>query len=275
MYQSKYVFSITFFFICLQTVFGQDPPKNISNNTSEDHQVSDSIDLISSDTIHSDEFENSKQWKIPVLSNINWGNLPYEFDDIMIIGGLNMSSLNFSNYFRELGTVGGWQIGFEGYYPIGEKVFFNTGMMYARTGFLHKDFDVRINSHQLVVPFLFAYELPIFRSFDWRIFFGGQVSYNVGFSSFGLYPEEGNFFRYETEEMNRFDLGMNYGLSLERDSYYMRLRGYFGTVKVTNGIFPGERDPQTNPYGGIGDTGMMQAFFIEFGYFLFRPLRKF
>lgn len=266
-----------FLFFNLTTVnlFSQVITESSPDTSITEVFTADSVAVLATDSLEVSETDTAKSFKVPFLSNVNWGNLPYEFDDVMLVAGLNLSSLNFSNYFRELGTVGGFQIGAEGYYPIGEKIFFHTGLMYARTGFLHRDFDVRINNHQLVVPFLFAYELPVFRSYDWRIFFGGQFSYNVGFSSFGNYPEEGNFFRYQTDEMNRFDMGLNFGLSMERDAYYLRLRGYFGTVKVTNGIFPGERDPETNPYGGIGDTGMMQAFFVEFGYFLFRPLRKF
>lgn len=273
MCQLKHVFVALFLFISFQFVFAQVHPDSISNAMKTSVEFGDSLDV--SDAIEVDSLENSRKWSMPFFSNTNWRNLPYEFDDIMLVGGLNLSTLNFSNYFRELGVVGGWQIGAEGYYPIAEKVFFHTGLTYARTGFSHKDFDVRIHIHQLAVPFLFAYELPVFRSFDWRIFLGSQVSYNVGFSSAGSYPEDGNFFRYEVSEMNRFDLGFNFGLSMEHDAYYMRLKGYFGVVKVSNGIFPGERDPQINPYGGIGDPGMIQMFSIEFGYFLFRPLRQF
>lgn len=276
-----------FVFFTLQfSLFGQsEETKTVVNPTIDSSQVKNNSDylpehLVTPDSIHIDTLvdsadqDNSDNFFSKIASAVDWGNLPYIFDDIMIVTGLNLSTLNFSNFYREIGTVGGWQIGAEGYYPISPKAFFQAGLLYSRTGFMHNTYDVRINNHQIVLPFNFAYELPVFRSFDWRFFLGGQVLYNAGFSQIGDYPEGDDFFRYNPNEMTRFDLGLNFGLSFERDSYYFRLRGYTGTFKVTSGLFPGENSSD-NPRGGIGETGMMQAYFIEFGYFLFRSMRRF
>jgi hypothetical protein len=218
------------------------------------------------DTITDVDTAVSPSFLSRTLGVIPWHNLPFVFDDIMVVGGINQSGLHFSNQYRELSTIGGWQLGAEGYYPIGERLFLVTGAGYAQSGMQHAEHDVRIRFHQINVPVLFAYELPVLRSFEWRLFLGTQFSYTTSADQSGVYPEDGMMFRYNIDDINRMGFGFTFGLSWEHRDFYLRLRGYMGMVK---------RFTNLHPETQIGDTGMMQTFQIEFGYFLFRPLREF
>lgn len=196
-------------------------------------------------------------------------NLPYFYDDVMIIGGINQSSLHFSNRYKELGVKGGWSLGIEGYYPILERAFLVSGINFAQVGFAHKEYDVDFTLSQINIPILVAYELPVLRDFDWRLFLGTQISLYTGGRADGEYTDTDgdlDMFRYDLDDLTPFDFGFSFGLSWERSNYYLRLRGYMGVMK---------RFATLDPNTGVGDMGMMQSFSIEFGYLLFRPLRKF
>ncbi|MCH8546229.1 MAG: PorT family protein [Cryomorphaceae bacterium] len=193
-------------------------------------------------------------------------NLPYFYDDLMIVGGLNQSSLHFSNHYRELGIRSGWSLGLEGYYPILERAFLVSGINFGQVGFSHEKHDINFTLSQINIPILVAYELPVLRDFDWRIFLGTQISIYTGGRANNEYGDIEDVFRYELDDLTPFDFGFSFGLSWERSNYYLRLRGYLGMMKRFNSL---------HPETGVGDMGMMQTFSIEFGYLLFRPLRKF
>ncbi|MCC5918082.1 MAG: PorT family protein [Cryomorphaceae bacterium] len=216
----------------------------------------------SADTI-ADSTELSKPNLFP---SIPWSNLPYFMDDIMVIGGLNHGGLIYSNYFRELGNLKGFQIGLEGYYPLAEKVFLNVGLQYRQNGFAHETHDIDFQFHNIDIPILFAFELPVFRRYDWRIFMGTQMNSVLGVNVQGEYANDYDGFRYNADEINKFDFGFTFGLSIERHDFYLRGKGYFGANRVFRSLDPNSQ---------IGETASFSFFQIELGYFLFRRLREF
>ena len=188
---------------------------------------------------------------------IDWSNLPYFMDDLMFIGSLNRTGLHYSNEFRNLRVANGYTLGFEIYYPLLPKAFLHYGLSMSRNTFEHNGIAVRLR--QLNLPFIMAYELPVFRDFDFRFLLGGQMSFfrrgdyewpNTGTPDF-------NLFWFEGRDFQSFDLGMCFGLSMEYNNFYGRLRNFTGTRKL---------DP--------ADTGMINSWHIELGYFPFRKLRS-
>lgn len=190
-------------------------------------------------------------------SFINWSNLPYFMDDLMFIGGLNRSGLHYSNEFRNLRVGNGWNFGIENYYPLLPKTFFHYGLNFSRHTFTHYNFDIQLR--QLNVPLIMAYELPVFRNFDFRFLLGGQLSFfrRGGYNIPSTVTPQDGILIFDGYDYQRFDLGMCFGLSMEYNDLYGRIRNYTGTRK----LIP-------------NDTGMLNSWHIEIGYFPFRKLRN-
>jgi len=188
----------------------------------------------------------------------NKGNLPYFVDDLMIIGGINRSGLYFSDNFRDLSYGSGFQIGVEGFLPLGNITFFDYGIQYVQRNFSHNQGDILFKNHFLEFPLYVSFSLPEFTKIDWRFFLGTQFTYRLSSSQSGTYdlllPDT---FTFDPERFKRFDGGMTFGLSGEANDIYMRLRSFIGVNNL-------DRD----------DQGAMNAFYIEVGYFLFRKYRK-
>jgi hypothetical protein len=197
-------------------------------------------------------------------SNLNWNNLPYFMDDLMLVGGLNRTGIHYSNHFRQLRVDNGFNLGFENYVPMLPKAFLHYGLFFNHASIRYTATDDRngtIKLNKLDIPVFMAYELPVFRQFDWRFFLGAQVSYRIGGASVNLPPAEGIttmpiVSAFDPTRFQRFDLGMNFGLSMEYNSWYGRIRNFTGTRKLD-----------------VNDTGMLNSWHIEVGYFLFRNLR--
>jgi hypothetical protein len=187
---------------------------------------------------------------------INWTNLPYFMDDLMFIGGLNRSDLHYSEDFKNIRVANGWNIGVENYYPLIPKAFLHYGLNISRQSFTH--FGHSVNIRQLNLPLIMAYELPVFRNFDFRFLLGGQLSFfRRGEYEFGQTVTPDFNLLFDDRNFQSFDFGMNFGLSMEYNDFYGRLRNYTGTRKLD-----------------LTDTGMLSSWHIELGYFPFRKLRS-
>lgn len=180
---------------------------------------------------------------------------PYFLYDLMIVGGLNRSGLFFSNEFRNLEYANGFQIGLEGFLPLGRVTFFDYGIQYAQRNFIHSTEQITFRNHYLDFPAYVSYALPEMKAIDWRFFLGVQLSYRLSSDQSGPYQNAGGF-QYDPNGFRRMDGGMIFGLSGEWRNYYGRLRSYVGVNNM---------DTQ--------DQGAMNSFFIEFGYFIFRGLK--
>jgi hypothetical protein len=187
--------------------------------------------------------------------------LQFFLEDTYIFGGINSSGIYYSNNFRNLNYTPGFNFGIEHHRPLKGKVFLSTGINYSQRGFLYNPapFELRAQNYYLDFPIQTAFELPVFRNLDFRIFFGASVgirthtttSNNLETLSGGYEPP----FLYEPDRFNRFDLGWNFGLSAEYNNFIFRFRSYSGFFKL---------DPK--------DIGMLNSFQFEVGYFLFRKI---
>lgn len=181
-------------------------------------------------------------------------NLPYLMDDLMLIGGLNQTTLAYSKEHRNISYQGGFQIGIENYTPLTEKSFMHFGLMYAQRGFRLN--ENKFYSHRLEIPLIFAYELPEFRQFDFRFLIGTQVSAQISSSESGEFLDHLDY-RYRSAEFNAFDFGFTAGLSAEYGDFYLRCRTYFGANSLVK-----------------NDSATLAFFQFELGYFLFRRYRN-
>lgn len=185
--------------------------------------------------------------------------LPYFLDDVMIVGGINRSGLYFSDQFRELSYGNGYNIGAEGYLPLGKITFLNYGMHFSQRTFYHfQNSKVRFDNHYLDFPLYVSFSLPELKRIDWRFFLGTQVTYRLSFNQVGEYPFlVDDFFQFKGRRFKNLDGGMTFGLSAEARDFFFRLRSYVGVNNLDE-----------------LDQGAMNSFNIELGYFLFRKYRK-
>ncbi|EOZ93562.1 hypothetical protein A33Q_3508 [Indibacter alkaliphilus LW1] len=176
----------------------------------------------------------------------------------MLLAGFNSGNVYWSNHFRELRSSGGFQIGFEGFIPLGQITFLDYGIQYAQRNFKHGKQEILFKNHFLDFPIYASFMLPELRSIDLRFFLGTQFSYRLSSEQSEIYPLLSNdSFQYDPTRFNRFDSGMTFGLSGEKGNFFFRLRSFVGISKIDR-----------------MDQGSMSAFFIEGGYFLFRGLRQ-
>jgi hypothetical protein len=216
-------------------------------------------DSASSIRLETNLFQSSDTlYQNTVKSIIDWTSLPYFFDDMIITAGINRSSLYYTPNYLQITHSTGFQIGIENYYPVLDKAFLHYGLIFSRRGFNHEAYNVRFSTHNIDLPVYMAYELPAFREYDLRLFFGAQVSTMLGARPKGIYPTDiGPAYRYETNRFTKVDFGFTFGLSIEQKNYYTRFRIFNGYVK----LMP-------------DDQGMNASFAMDFGYFLFRGMRK-
>ena len=211
----------------------------------------DSLELIPQD------IESIRTLKI---GNLDLRNLPYEFDDIMLVVHGNRTGLQFSKDYKNLNYSNGFGIGLEAIVPVVEKIFFHYGLIYSSHNFTQNSGvnELRFNQQFLEVPTMFAWEMPIFRQWDWRIHLGANTRYMLKAQrTSGEYIEGENWVVFDENEFWRWDLHFNFATSIERYNCYLRLRGTFGTFPLFSGA-----------------TESRAGFYLDFGYFLFRNLRR-
>jgi hypothetical protein len=233
---------------------------NLSNITAQIDSVNSEIRNDSTEIevkVVQIKIESNLSSKIDLSKEVNKKvsikNLPYFMDDLMMIGGLNQSTLAYSIDHRDISYQRGFQIGFEDYTPITEKGFMHFGLMYAQRGFRLR--ENHFFSYRLETPLIFAFELPEFRNFDFRFLLGTQISAQVASSETGQFLEDFDY-RYRSNDFNKFDFGFTAGISGEYRDYYLRMRTYFGANALIK-----------------NDSATIAFFQFEFGYFLFRRLR--
>jgi hypothetical protein len=193
-----------------------------------------------------------------VKSKINWNNLPYFFDDLLVSAGINRSGLYYSPNYLELSHLTGFQVGIENYYPILDKAFIHYGVIFSMRGFAHTPWNNNFRTTNIDVPIYLAYELPALRHYDLRLLLGIQVTRLLSAKSSTNYPTgiENNYL-YDSNRFSKTDFGFTAGLSMEHYNHYFRVRMYNGYVKLMQ-----------------DDQGMNSGFFFDYGYFIFRGLRK-
>lgn len=183
-------------------------------------------------------------------------------DDTYIIGGLNYSGIYYSNHFRNLSYATGLMLGVEQYFPTKGKFFTSLGAHFSNRAFRHHtpQLNVVFNNLYLDIPLTFSYELPVFRSLDFRILLGTFVSARLAsWSRSGYdkaYIDDSSNFIYQTSDFKRTDFGWLFGLSMEHKNYLFRVRCISGWNNLDK-----------------KDQGMINGLSMEMGYFLFRDKR--
>ncbi|MBW3466719.1 outer membrane beta-barrel protein [Arthrospiribacter ruber] len=205
-----------------------------------------------------EESEEEDETEEPIDSDFFLSNIPFFLYDVMITGGLNTSNVYWSNHYRELNPAGGFQIGLEGYFPLGQVSFIDYGVQFAQRNFRHGSQSILFKNNYLDFPLYASFSLPEFITIDWRFFLGTQFSYRLSTTQsedYLLFNQDR--FEYDPQRFNRFDTGMTFGLSGERNNIYFRLRSFVGISKIDR-----------------LDQGAMSSFNLELGYFLFRNYRQ-
>lgn len=203
-------------------------------------------------------------------SKFNTGGVPNNFfqyllDDTYLLGGINRGGVFWSNYYPELSDGNGFHVGIESYTPFIDKAFFNFGILYSQKRFSHSpsssSSSLTFYNHSIESPLFVSFELPVLRSFDFRFNLGVQLQYTFNLERAEEYAEDvftsDAFFYPKDGRYKPFDGGMMFGLSMERNNFYFRLRSGSGS----NNFYSGEQ-------------GMLHAFYIDFGYFLLRKIRS-
>ncbi|MFN3528492.1 MAG: outer membrane beta-barrel protein [Bacteroidia bacterium] len=198
------------------------------------------------------------------LDEMNRNQLPFFIDDIMLVGGLSATNIHYSNEFRHLSMRSGFNFGIENYFPLLPKAFLHYGLHYSRANISYQPLDAtraNISFGRIDIPIYMAYELPVMRQTDFRIFLGTQLAFRTGSGSIDFpagfaQPPYPSVYVLNSDNFQRFDYGLNWGLSMEYDKWFWRMRSYIGTRRLFS-----------------NDTGMFSAFYLEGGFFLFRHLK--
>jgi hypothetical protein len=183
-------------------------------------------------------------------------SVSYFLDDFSVFGGINSSGLSFSNNRKNLAYTGGFQFGVQEMVPLGKVTFFNYGIQYSKRGFSHESEGVSFSNYYLEFPFSVSFELPELRNLDFRFYLGAQIASLLSTKQTGQYGTDPDFF-YDPGEFTKMDAGFIFGLSIEKSNFFLRVGSYIGLRKLAE-----------------QDTGFQNSFSLDFGYYLFRSLRK-
>ena len=197
----------------------------------------------------------------------NMDFLEFLVEDTYLVAGINRGGIFWSNHYKNLRDGNGYNVGVEAYYPIMNKAFLNFGISFAHHRFSHvprgfsEEYALEFRNNNLELPLYTSFELPVLRDYDFRFNLGIQMNYRLNTKRINEYSQEvldADVFLYPIDgRYKNFDAGMLFGLSIERNNCYFRLRSASGL----NNFYSGEQ-------------GMLHAFYIDFGYFLFRKLRS-
>lgn len=205
-------------------------------------------------------FAQSQQSDTLKFSALDKSKLSFFLDDTYILGGVGISSVYYSNNFRELGYTPNFVFGIEQYLPLGTKSFLSTGLNVGQRNFYYsRQNPVQFNNLYLDLPVTTAWELPILRSLDLRLLIGASVGVRLNTQvsgDYALLQEHPQFFNYNVDDFHRMDFGWTFGLSAEYRNFLFRLRSYSGFIKIDR-----------------KDQGMLNSFNFEVGYFLFRGIK--
>jgi len=199
--------------------------------------------------------------RIPGLSkSFNIRKLPFIVDDIMLIGGINLSGIYYSNHYQNLKYSRGYQIGIDQYMPIDRIMFLSIGLHYSQRNFSHRtDTHIRFKNNYLDLPLYVSFELPELKTIDLRFILGLQGSMRLYSKQKGTYSDNTleNNFTYTPSIFQKVDAGWSFGLSGEYRNIFFRMRSYIGINNLDK-----------------SEQGMMHSLNFDIGYFIFRPLRK-
>lgn len=181
-------------------------------------------------------------------------------DDTYIMGGVNLGGVSYSNHARNLSYGIGPVFGIEQYFPLSGKVFLTAGINASQLNFRYsaEPGQVEASSWYMNIPISTAWELPIWRRYDFRMILGAFVGMRLdsevrGYDNFPA--ENSDYFTYNKSDFHRFDVGWSFGASMEHRNVILRIRSFTGFINIDK-----------------KDQGVINTFNLEIGYFLFRSI---
>jgi hypothetical protein len=195
----------------------------------------------------------------------SWHNfkqsLGYAKEDINFGLGVNTSGIYMSKYRRDTEMGAGGQI-FSGIYlPYSDNMFFHAQLGLAYQQFQHNALNSKINIDMffLELPLFISAQLPISNTVETRFLVGWQSNLLIGSNQRGSYTEnwssEGSGIQYNPNNLMRADFGFYFGFGIEYQRWLFRVSGFTGIKKLVE-----------------IDTGMINTFKLEIGFFPFRKL---
>lgn len=188
-------------------------------------------------------------------------SLNYAKEDISFGVGVNTSGIYMSRYRKETNAGAGLQV-FSGIYlPYSDNMFFHAQLGLAYQQFQHRALDntVNIDLFFLELPLFISAQLPVSNAFETRFLLGWQSNLLLGSNQRGAYPENwsdhGTGITYSHNNLMRADFGFYFGFGVEYQRWMFKASGFAGIKKIV--------EP---------DTGMINTFKLEIGFFPFRKL---
>jgi hypothetical protein len=188
-------------------------------------------------------------------------SLSYAKEDISFGVGVNTSGIYISKYRRDTKMGLGTQI-FSGIYlPYSDNMFFHAQLGISYQQYQHRALNnlIHVDLFFLELPLFISAQLPISNTVETRFLLGWQSNLTLGSNQKGAYPEnwasDGSGIEYTSGNMMRTDFGLYFGLGAEYKRWMFRFSGFTGIRKIVE-----------------SDTGMINTFKLEIGFFPFRKL---
>lgn len=188
-------------------------------------------------------------------------SLRYAKEDVNIGFGMNSSGVYTSKYRHDLSMGAGFQFFAGAYLPYADNMFLHVQLGLSFQQFQQKAGDNSLNFSMLFLelPVYISAQLPMSNSFESRFLLGWQSNLMLNATQKGEYPEfwgdDDSRLIYNTADFMRVDFGLYFGFAAEYRRWMIRTSCHVGINSLIN-----------------SDTGMLNTFKLEIGYFLFRKL---
>lgn len=174
---------------------------------------------------------------------------------------MNSSGVYTSKYRHDLSMGAGFQFFAGAYLPYADNMFLHVQLGLSFQQFQQKAGDNSLNFSMLFLelPVYISAQLPMSNSFESRFLLGWQSNLMLNATQKGEYPEfwgdDDSRLMYKTADFMRVDFGLYFGFAAEYRKWMIRTSCHVGINSLIN-----------------SDTGMLNTFKLEIGYFLFRKL---
>lgn len=195
----------------------------------------------------------------------HWQNfkqsLTYAKEDVNFGAGVNISGIYTSKYRKETSMGAGAQFFTGIYLPYSDNMFFHAQLGLGYQQFQHHAFErtINIDMFLLELPLYISAQLPVSNIFETRFLLGWQSNLILGSNQRNDYPEDwsidGSGIEYSPNNLMRADFGFYFGLGVEYQKWLFKVTGFTGIKKII-----------------AADTGMINTFKLEIGFFPFRKL---
>lgn len=176
-------------------------------------------------------------------------------EDVHVGFGTNLSGVYTSRFRNQTKMGTGFQLFLGAYLPYSNNLFFHSQLGFAQTYFTHHvgSEHIRVGMSTLELPIFISALLPISNAVETRLLLGWQGNLIIRNAVSGNYPEGTNSIMYTRNELMKSDFGFYFGFAVEYRKWFLRSSGFVGINSIIN-----------------NDTGMLNTFKLDLGYFMFR-----